>query len=240
MYKGTEDDAERKDLADELMKRFVMPGADEEVNLPSNIRVRDRTPSGAAAATPSRPLSSAEPARPLAQFPPPRHRRPPARSSHSPAARSAAALPLRSQSKITAAHKAAGDAAPPQDAFSEGEVEIFKLMERDAYARFKNDPNALRDVCDEFFASADREHDGVVTFAEYKEWVLKHPQVLVFFSQLSKSIKTLLYEARDGSSSPNSFIKQKKKGDAEVRFAPDVNSPSPTNDSAVLVTVPPN
>ena len=76
------------------------------------------------------------------------------------------------------------------------QVEIFKLMERDAYARFKNDKDAVGAVVDEFFASADVSNDGYVTFEEYRKWVLRNPEVIVFFSQLSKAITDLIRSAK--------------------------------------------
>ena len=48
------------------------------------------------------------------------------------------------------------------------EDEIFKLMERDAYARFKSNPEAVGAVVDDFFAGADVSQDGYISFEEYR------------------------------------------------------------------------
>ena len=43
--------------------------------------------------------------------------------------------------------------------------------------RFKADPNAVQAVCDEFFDKADMEQDGVISYVEYKKWVMERPEV---------------------------------------------------------------
>ena len=86
-------------------------------------------------------------------------------------------------------------APPPESLFEAAEEEIFKLMERDAFARFKSNPEAVAAVVDEFFATADISQDGYVSFDEYRKWVMKQPQVIVFFSQLAQSILAILKSA---------------------------------------------
>ena len=81
------------------------------------------------------------------------------------------------------------------DARQDAEEEIFKLMERDAFARFKGNEEAVKSVVDDFFAGADATHDGYISFAEYRTWVLQQPQVIVFFTQLAQSILALLRTA---------------------------------------------
>jgi Ca2+-binding EF-hand superfamily protein len=51
---------------------------------------------------------------------------------------------------------------PSATIFVASEEEIFKLMERDAYARFKGNPEAVGAVCDDFFKKADMSNDGYV------------------------------------------------------------------------------
>ena len=105
-YRTTKD---RRGSAEALVKQYVRPGADEEVNLPAGIR---------------KPLLSAYDAH-------------------------------------------ADGADMPDDLFAKAEEEIFKLMERDAFARFKGSSEAVGAVVDEFFASADLSNDGAISFAEY-------------------------------------------------------------------------
>jgi hypothetical protein len=42
-------------------------------------------------------------------------------------------------------------------------------------------------ICDDFFAKADQEGDGQVTYEEYKKWVADHPSVLTFFRCASRA-----------------------------------------------------
>ena len=99
------------------------------------------------------------------------------------------------ESDATASSGQGQPAPPPESLFEAAEEEIFKLMERDAFARFKSNPEAVAAVVDEFFATADISQDGYVSFDEYRKWVMKQPQVIVFFSQLAQSILAILKSA---------------------------------------------
>lgn len=92
---------------------------------------------------------------------------------------------------------ASADPTLPCDSelFAEAEHEIFKLMERDAFTRFKGDASKSKRSLDEFFKAADKANDGVVSFDEYRSWVQSDPQVLYFFSLLSESVRSLLQDA---------------------------------------------
>ena len=97
---------------------------------------------------------------------------------------------------------------PPSEVLLEAaEEEIFKLMERDAYARFKSDPDAVGAVVDDFFAKADLSQDGTISYTEYHRWVMQQPEVIVFFAQLSESIAAIMRNAtlqlRSSSASSN-------------------------------------
>jgi len=84
------------------------------------------------------------------------------------------------------------DTVPPKDMFAKAEKEVFNLMDRNAHTRFKSDPDAVKKICDDFFAKADQEGDGQVTYEEYKKWVADHPSVLTFFRQLATSISAMI------------------------------------------------
>ena len=49
-----------------------------------------------------------------------------------------------------------GDPVPPT-LFEAAEKEVFQLMDRNAYHRFRADPDSVQAVCEEFFAKADLE-----------------------------------------------------------------------------------
>ena len=76
--------------------------------------------------------------------------------------------------------------------FAEAENEIFTLMDRDTWARLKNDPSMVKQMAADYFDAADKNKDGVVTFHEYRTWALANPTVLSFFSQVQKSVSGLL------------------------------------------------
>ena len=101
---------------------------------------------------------------------------------------------------------AASPANPPsRELLSSAEVEIFKLMERDAFARFKSDPDAVQAVVDDFFAQADLSQDGTISYAEYYRLVVQQPHIIAFFTHLAESISALLgkatgqIESKDGN-----------------------------------------
>jgi len=95
-------------------------------------------------------------------------------------------------------HKKSGT-PPPNTLFEDAEDEIFKLMDRNAHERFRQDPDAVGALCDDFFREADLKQDGVVSYEEYKSFVTSQPAVLTFFSQLSECIQSLLDKAKKAS-----------------------------------------
>lgn len=112
-------------------------------------------------------------------------------------------LPDTTRSRLLKTFDGLGGAQPDVLLFAAAEDEIFKLMERDAFARFKGSEDAVGAVVDEFFAKADIEKDGYVTFDEYVRWVRQQPQVIVFFSQLAQSILSLLSKSTSAGSAPS-------------------------------------
>ncbi|KAL1511805.1 hypothetical protein AB1Y20_005091 [Prymnesium parvum] len=103
-------------------------------------------------------------------------------------------LPHSMVKKITAQLDLVVNSAQPvpRDLFTAAENEVFQLMDRNAYHRFRSDPSAVESVCEDFFRHADKDQRGVISFSEYKAWVMQHPEVLVFFEQLSSSIGSLV------------------------------------------------
>ena len=124
-------------------------------------------------------------------------------------------LPASISHRLIDRYDELGGAEPPEDLFAAAEDEIFKLMERDAYARFKSNPEAVGAVVDDFFAGADVSQDGYISFEEYRKWVLQQPEVIVFFTQLSQSTLSLLKTVRAPSL-------------VTLRRSPSHGSPNPT------------
>ncbi len=88
----------------------------------------------------------------------------------------------------------------PLTAFDAASEEIFKLMERDTFARFKNDPDALRTLVDAYYSSVaaaegatDAEKaSNSVSFETFKLWATSEPSVSILFSGLSASVNAVL------------------------------------------------
>jgi len=131
-----------------LITRFVVPGCDEEVNLPSDM---------------SNALLSTD----------------------------------ATYDKKTGApfKEVPAELATPK-IFADAEKDIFKLMERDAFSRFKKNPDAVGAVVDECFKKADTSNDGELSFDEFKDWVKTEPGILIFLSQLAHSVSTALQQHR--------------------------------------------
>jgi len=101
--------------------------------------------------------------------------------------------PKYSKSESAPFKKVPAEAAD-QWLLNDAEQDIYKLMERDAFARFKSDPDAVGRVVNEFFQSADVDHDGLITFPEFRRWVATQPSVLIFLSQVSRSVYAALQQ----------------------------------------------
>lgn len=73
-------------------------------------------------------------------------------------------------------------------------------MERDTFARFKNDPDALRTLVDAYYSSVaaaegatDAEKaSNSVSFETFKLWATSEPSVSILFSGLSASVNAVL------------------------------------------------
>ena len=86
----------------------------------------------------------------------------------------------------------ASDTPPDIDIFDPAAEEIFKLMEKDTFARFKSDDNATQELLDRFFAAVEIGPDGQITYAAFERWALTEPTVLIMFTTLRSSIKKLI------------------------------------------------
>lgn len=73
---------------------------------------------------------------------------------------------------------------PPPDLFDASQDEIFHLMERDTYPRFKSDPSQVSKLADQFFSQVDADGSNSVSYSEYRKWAMSEPIVIVFFRGL--------------------------------------------------------
>jgi len=83
--------------------------------------------------------------------------------------------------------------------FEAAAQEIFTLMERDTYKRFRSDKEAVSTLVDNFFKEADIQKDGLVHFEEYKKWAMGNKEVLSFMNMLTTSAKGLINHVRTQS-----------------------------------------
>lgn len=112
-------------------------------------------------------------------------------------------LPSGLVAKFTTA-LAACESEAPVDIFDAASDEVFRLMERDTFSRFKSDPSALSNLVDGYYAAAaaasgsagkkDGAEPDLITFRQFREWALKEPAVLIFFTGLCTSVKRILSE----------------------------------------------
>mmetsp|Transcript_2948 Transcript_2948/g.7811 ORF Transcript_2948/g.7811 Transcript_2948/m.7811 type:complete len:373 (+) Transcript_2948:64-1182(+) len=81
---------------------------------------------------------------------------------------------------------------PSADVFDRAQSEIFRLMERDTFSRFKSDPTMVDKLADDFFSKVDVDASGRVSYVEYRKWALNEPTVIVFFSGLMEASKAII------------------------------------------------
>ena len=74
---------------------------------------------------------------------------------------------------------------------------------------------------------ADVEHAGVVSFDNYRGWVMQNPTVIVFFQQLSQSIAALLHSSgrTSGSFGVTSVVDSMRCGAAAFSLEKPVSVP---------------
>ena len=88
----------------------------------------------------------------------------------------------------------------PIDLFDDAGTEIFKLMERDTFARFKQDPDAKKELVNAYYDSAtELAKDANVTFESFKLWANNEPTLTILFHGLSVTVNSILKEQMDTS-----------------------------------------
>ena len=53
-----------------------------------------------------------------------------------------------------------------------------------SYARFKKNPEEVRELTDALFTQCDTDNDGAISMEEYKQWVSKNPDSMNFIKEL--------------------------------------------------------
>ncbi|KAL1498484.1 hypothetical protein AB1Y20_013809 [Prymnesium parvum] len=106
-------------------------------------------------------------------------------------------LPSKVVNRTLADVKANPD-EPAADVFDEAQTEIFKLMERDTFSRFRSDKAMVDNLTNDFFTRVDRHHTGRVSYDDFRLWALNEPIALVFFNGLIEASKKLVDQLDDG------------------------------------------
>jgi len=102
-------------------------------------------------------------------------------------------LPSGVMNTLRAAIAGCSKEAPPSlNVFDAAATEIFSLMERDTFSRFKQDPEAIQSLLDSYFSSAAKEGAQTVTYKAFCTWATKEPTVRILFAGLSTNIRQLL------------------------------------------------
>ena len=95
----------------------------------------------------------------------------------------------------TTAALAACSSEAPVELFDAAAAESFRLMERDTFERFRDDPEAINALVASYFKQASVD-GSTVTFQEFKDWAQKEASVLSLFTGLTKSVRRILQERR--------------------------------------------
>ena len=85
----------------------------------------------------------------------------------------------------------------PKTLFDDAYSEIYKLMDRDSYARFKKNPEEVKQLTDALFDQADTNKDGVIELDEYKAWVKSNPEAMNFVRELHTTSQKAVKKVRN-------------------------------------------
>jgi len=85
----------------------------------------------------------------------------------------------------------------PKTIFDEAHAEIYKLMDRDSYARFKKNPEEVKQLTNALFDQADVNGDGVIELEEYKAWVKRNPDAMNFVRELHTTSQKAVSKVRN-------------------------------------------
>ena len=72
----------------------------------------------------------------------------------------------------------------PFTIFDAAHQEVYQLMNRDTFERFKHNDTLMDQMLTSLFEEVDVEKNGVITVAEYKLWATKNPELTNFLKDL--------------------------------------------------------
>jgi hypothetical protein len=75
--------------------------------------------------------------------------------------------------------------AIPSSLFDASQTEIYKIIDKDSFSRFKKNDNEINELCDALFRDCDIDNSGLITLEEYQKWVDKNPDAMNFIKELN-------------------------------------------------------
>lgn len=73
----------------------------------------------------------------------------------------------------------------PATLFDEAQREIYKIIDKDSFSRFKKNDEEVHALCDALFSDCDRAKSGYITLEDYQNWVRNNPDSMNFLREIS-------------------------------------------------------
>ncbi|GMH71300.1 hypothetical protein TrLO_g1923 [Triparma laevis f. longispina] len=73
----------------------------------------------------------------------------------------------------------------PKDIFDASHTEIYKIIDKDSFSRFKKNDDEIDKLCNALFDECDDDGSGCISLEEYKEWVQSNPDAMNFLRELN-------------------------------------------------------
>ena len=73
----------------------------------------------------------------------------------------------------------------PNTLFDESQTEIYKIIDKDSFSRFKKNDDEINELCDALFHDCDVDKSGCISLEEYKQWVETNPDAMNFIRELN-------------------------------------------------------
>mmetsp|Transcript_16744 Transcript_16744/g.33408 ORF Transcript_16744/g.33408 Transcript_16744/m.33408 type:complete len:398 (+) Transcript_16744:95-1288(+) len=97
---------------------------------------------------------------------------------------------------VKALEEAKASGKVPKDIFDEAHKEIYKIIDKDSFSRFKKNDGEIQELCDALFAQCDKDGSGQVTLDEYKAWVKSNPDAMNFLRDLNNASDQAVEQVR--------------------------------------------
>ncbi|GMH96115.1 hypothetical protein TrST_g4638 [Triparma strigata] len=85
----------------------------------------------------------------------------------------------------------------PKDLFDASQKEIYKIIDKDSFSRFKKNDDEIDKLCDALFKECDHDGSGCITLPEYKAWVQSNPDAMNFLRELNSVSEDAVEQVRN-------------------------------------------